>query len=91
MCKATKAIHLKLLRSLTSDAFISTLRRFITPTGNPIAIYSDNGSNFLAARDELAKLQNEMKSVIVNSHEALSSEGVEWHSPGVRTIKNQFF
>ena len=50
---SVKAVHLELLSDLSSDAFISTLPRFIAQRGKPTLIWSDNGTNFVGAHTEL--------------------------------------
>src|SRR5678815_5304843 len=42
-CLSSRAIHLKMLYSLDTDAFINALRRFISRRGNVKLIRSDNG------------------------------------------------
>jgi len=46
---ATKAIHLELVSNLTSEAFITALKRFIARRGLIDHLYNDNGSNCLGA------------------------------------------
>ena len=41
---SVKAVHLELVSNLSSDAFISALRRFIARRGKPTLIWSDNGT-----------------------------------------------
>ena len=41
------AVHLELVSNLTTEAFLTTLRRFIARRGKPSIIWSDNGSNFI--------------------------------------------
>ncbi|UYV64973.1 hypothetical protein LAZ67_3002613 [Cordylochernes scorpioides] len=47
ICFSTRAIHLELISSLTTDALISTIRRFIARRGKPATIHSDNATNFV--------------------------------------------
>ena len=56
VCLAVKAVHLKLVSDLTSKAFIGALRRFISRRGKPLLIWSDNGTNFVGAANELKTL-----------------------------------
>ena len=53
---SVKAVHLELVSDLTSEAFIATLRRFISRRGKPSLIWSDNGTNFVGASRELQEL-----------------------------------
>lgn len=56
VCLATRAIHLELVSDLTKEAFIAALNRFIARRGKPRNIYSDNGTTFVGAFNELSKL-----------------------------------
>ena len=58
-CLACRAIHLETACSLTTDSFISSLRRFISIRGPIKQLRCDRGTNFVGARNELeAELQN---------------------------------
>ena len=56
VCFYTKAVHLELVRDATTDSFVACLTRFCCRRGLPLTIHSDNGSNFIGARNELAEL-----------------------------------
>ena len=53
VCFATRAIHIEVVESLTTEAFLAALRRFIARSGKPRTIYSDNGTNFQGAAKQL--------------------------------------
>ncbi|GFT37322.1 integrase catalytic domain-containing protein [Trichonephila clavipes] len=55
-CAVYRAIHLELVNSLTSDAFLLALRCFIARRGRPRTIYCDNRTNFRGAFNDLSKL-----------------------------------
>lgn len=49
VCFKTKAIHIELVGDLTSNSFLSALRRFVSRRGKATHIYSDNGTSFVGA------------------------------------------
>lgn len=52
-CLTTRAIHLEITSSMSSDAFILNFRCFVGRRGEPIEVYCDNGTNFRGANTEL--------------------------------------
>ena len=50
---AVKAVHLEAVSDLTSETFISALKRLISRRGKPSQILSDNGTNFVGANNHL--------------------------------------
>ncbi|XP_064647483.1 uncharacterized protein LOC135500166 [Lineus longissimus] len=52
-CLSTRAIHIEIAASLTTDSFINALVRFTSRRGHPELIRSDNGTNFVGAQKEL--------------------------------------
>ncbi|XP_038053740.1 uncharacterized protein LOC119726178 [Patiria miniata] len=52
-CMTTRAIHLDLLDSLDTDAFLMAFRRFISRRGKPFEILCDCGTNFKGGDNEL--------------------------------------
>ena len=48
-CMTVGAVHLEVLHSLSTDSFISALRRFISRRGSVGHLYSNNGTNFTGA------------------------------------------
>lgn len=74
ICFKTKAVHLELVSELSTEAFILALRRFMSRRGKPHEIFCDNGTNFVGANREIAKLvQNCSKSV-----SDLANEGIKF-------------
>ena len=78
---ATKAIHLDIVSDLTTEGFLGALRRFMGRRGVPAHIYSDNGTNFIGASNQLREL-----FALFNSEEfkgKLESftvqKNIEWH------------
>ncbi|GBP27305.1 hypothetical protein EVAR_18776_1 [Eumeta japonica] len=56
-CLTTRAVHIELAESLSSDSIILALRRFIARRGTSRVIYSDNGTNFVSANKELMNIR----------------------------------
>ena len=59
-CLASQAIHVEVTKTLETDSFILTLRRFIARIGNVKSIWCDNGGNFVGAKSEIAKCIKEV-------------------------------
>lgn len=70
VCLAVRAVHIELVTDLTSEGFIAALNRFIARRGKPATIYSDNGTNFVGACNEIARfLKNQSNDIISYSAE----------------------
>ncbi|XP_076391770.1 uncharacterized protein LOC143265174 [Megachile rotundata] len=81
VCFSTKAIHLELATDLSTDAFLNCLYRFISRRGRCNSIHSDNGKNFIGAKNQLRELGILINSADHNSkiQSTLAQEGIEWH------------
>ena len=55
-CAVYRAVHFELVESLTTDAYIQALRRFIARRGRVSVLYSDNGTNFMGTNNALKAL-----------------------------------
>ena len=51
-CLATRAVHLELCHSLSTDSFLMAFRRFISRRGRPKEVFSDNGTNLRSGERE---------------------------------------
>ena len=52
-CLSILAVHIEVVHTLDTDAFINALRRFIDRRGKPVQMRSDNGGNFVKRDKEL--------------------------------------
>ena len=58
-CAASRAVHLELVQSLSTDSFISCFRRIISRRGLSCRIYSDNAKTFKSAEKRILLLMND--------------------------------
>jgi len=58
VCFTVKAVHLEYVSDLTTDAFLAALQRFVARRGVPNDIYTDCGTNFVGASNQLRELVN---------------------------------
>lgn len=79
ICTAVKAVHLELVTSLSSDAFLAAFRRFTARRGHCYKLISDCGTNFVGASKELKSLFIEgNKNLPVEIANLLAKDGTEW-------------
>ncbi|XP_071033107.1 uncharacterized protein, partial [Parasteatoda tepidariorum] len=55
-CAIYHAVHLELVTSLSTDSFLLAFRRFVARRGRPRKMYSDNGTNFKGAYNDLNEI-----------------------------------
>lgn len=79
VCMSTKAVHIELVSELTTAAFLAAFRRFVSRRGRPTNIYSDNGSNYIGANNELGKLYDFLGNNCEYIANQLASERIKWN------------
>ena len=80
---ATKAVHLEVVSDTSTPAFEATLQRFISRRGCPQHLYSDNGGNFVGARNNLKKLYSFLRNQKNNEdiqHFLATHHDITWHN-----------
>ncbi|XP_055633970.1 uncharacterized protein LOC129774278 [Toxorhynchites rutilus septentrionalis] len=81
VCMCTKAVHLEMVTDLSTDRFIQALRRFVGRRGKCSDIFSDNGTNFVGARNQLGELSRFLRGT--DNREKITrecaNEGIQWH------------
>ena len=55
-CTAVRAVHLELVKSLSTEDFLAAFERFAARRGRPAVVFSDNATNFQGAAPRLAHL-----------------------------------
>ena len=55
-CASTTAVHLKLTKRLSSEAFMLAFRRFTSRRGLPVTLLSDNARTFNSASKDIVKI-----------------------------------
>ncbi|XP_011859594.1 PREDICTED: uncharacterized protein LOC105557062 [Vollenhovia emeryi] len=75
----TKAVHLELVSGLDTEAFMAALRRFSARRGTSSHIYSDNGSNFIGASNELKAMYEFLRREGENIATNLAMQHICWH------------
>lgn len=80
ICMATKAVHLELVRDLSTEAFLDAFRCFISRRGMPSEVFTDRGTNFIGASSEMPSLlfdlKNQQTQWVVNE---LLNNNIKWH------------
>ena len=72
-CVATRAVHLELLRNLSTDTFLQSFRRFTARRGLPKKLISDSAKTFKAAAKEIERISRSY-----NVQRFLTNKGVAW-------------
>ncbi|XP_037930721.1 uncharacterized protein LOC119665565 [Teleopsis dalmanni] len=81
ICMATKAVHIEVVSSLSTDAFIAALKRMIGRRGLPSDIFCDNATNFVGASNLLTELKSFLFNKITQSSiiQYCASEFINFH------------
>ena len=88
VCMATKAVHMEVVSEESTAAFQAALDRFIARRGCPSHIYSDNGGNFVGARNDLKgfyKFLKDQKNSEEIQHYLATQHEVTWHNIPARS------
>ena len=74
-------VHLELVSELTTEAFLAAMKRLVSRRGLPQDVHSDNGTNFIGAKNDHADLYQFLSSDTTSSsnHAYLLSHSISWH------------
>ncbi|XP_055614659.1 uncharacterized protein LOC129760983 [Uranotaenia lowii] len=71
-CLTIRAVHIEVAHSLSSNACILAIRRFIARRGSPTSFYSDQGTNFRGAKnillEQIQNIQTDCAATFTNSN-----------------------
>ena len=76
-CLNTRAVHLEVVDSLDSSAFLIAFHKFADLRGRPTHLYSDNATTFVGADRELRTAVKNLKSASVSK--SLANRDIQWH------------
>jgi len=81
VCFATISINIEFVTSLTTEAFLAALKLFIARRGRPRTIYSDNGTTFQGAANQLHAIYDMLRSSseMARVQDFLANEGCDWN------------
>ena len=74
-CPASRTIHLDSLNAMTTDSYLNALTRFIDHRGKVHELRSDQDTNFVGAKNELAAAFSEVDPVPVNTCQPKTATG----------------
>jgi Integrase zinc binding domain len=74
-CAVTRALHLELVKSMSTPCFLLALNRFISRRGLCQTIYSDNGRTFQRAAKELSNRWKKIDPILGNE---MGNKGIQW-------------
>ena len=81
VCFSTKAVHIEVIEDLSTEDFLAGLKRFVARRGLPPELHSDNGKNFIGARNDLYQLYRFLQTPEVKSSISsyLLTQRIEWN------------
>ena len=75
-CLTTRAVHLEIVASMDTSSCAMGVELSVSRRGTPAMIWSDNGTNFIAAKKEIR--ESIEKWNIVNISAELAHKGIKW-------------
>jgi hypothetical protein len=79
ICMSTKAIHIECVSNMTMEAFMAAFKRFTSRRGFVKEMWSDHGTNFVAASKELLETWRLGQcSIPVELAALLDTKGTKW-------------
>ncbi|XP_036151070.1 uncharacterized protein LOC118648763 [Monomorium pharaonis] len=81
ICMSSKAVHIEIVSDLSTEAFLAALKRFMGRRAIPAHIYSDNGTNFIGANNQLREWYALYESAEFKTqiNEFATTNKISWH------------
>ena len=76
-CLIVRAVHLEVAHHMDTDSFLMCFQRFTSSRRHPLAVFSDNGTNFVGAERELREAVTKLNSTVIQKE--LAAKNIEWH------------
>lgn len=75
-CLASRAVHVDITENYSTEAFLGSLRRFVSIKGYPHTIHSDNGTQLVDANKELREVAKDLDLDVISRFGY--SDGIHW-------------
>lgn len=75
-CLVSRAVHLDITENYSTEAFLGSLRRFVSIRGYPQTIHSDNGTQLVAANKELREIAKSLDLDAISRFG--NNDGIKW-------------
>lgn len=75
-CLTTRAVHLEVAHTLTTNSFIAAFQRFTSRRGTHEKVYSDNGTNLVSGELELRKSMEQWNQANISRY--MSHRDIIW-------------
>lgn len=75
-CLGTRAVHIELSSDYSTEKFLMSLRRFVSLRGYPKQLYSDNGTQLVAASEDLKEMIKGLDQTQLEEYGV--TEGLQW-------------
>ncbi len=79
VCLKTRAMYIEVTRTLETEEFMVKFRKFCNRRGVPGNVYTDNGSNFVGAKNELTEIRKLLHSCKEPAARMMAEQDIQWH------------
>lgn len=76
VCTKVRTVHLELVKGSTASKIIDCYKKFVSRRGPCCKLYSDNGTSFTGAEEEISRAYKELRSD--GTVDKLTAKGIRW-------------